>query len=245
LKTEPGPLLARWRQEENVDYDFVARDWIPENSIFRLKSHPPLKSLPSFQDGLFYVQDPSTLLAVAQVAPQTSEILLDLCAAPGGKLSALSERMGNTGLLFAAEIAPPRLALIDENVRRLGLKNVETLALEDLLPQARRFDAILVDAPCSNTGVMRRRVELRWRVSPEEIQRMSATQLELLNQAVRMLKPRGRLVYSTCSLEPEENVEVVQKFLAAHPGFRLETERELLPFQDGVDGAYSARLMAG
>ena len=89
---------------------------------------------------------------------------------------------------------------------------------------------------------MRRRVDLRWRISPEEILRLQKTQIELLNQAATKLKPGGVLVYSTCSLEPEENSEVVQKFLAANAGFKLETERQLLPFADTVDGAYVARL---
>ena len=104
------------------------------------------------------------------------------------------------------------------------------------------FDRILIDAPCSNTGVLRRRVDLRWRISVEEISRLRKTQLDLLHQAAAQLKPGGVMVYSTCSLEPEENSEVVKAFLAANPGFTLETERQLLPFVDGVDGAYVARL---
>jgi 16S rRNA (cytosine967-C5)-methyltransferase len=104
------------------------------------------------------------------------------------------------------------------------------------------FDRILVDAPCSNTGVMRRRVDLRWRISPEEILRLQQTQLDLLKLAATKLKPGGVLVYSTCSLEPEENSAVVKEFLRVHENFRLESERELLPFADNVDGAYVARL---
>jgi len=104
------------------------------------------------------------------------------------------------------------------------------------------FDRILVDAPCSNTGVMRRRVDLRWRIQPKEISRLQEGQLSLLKQAALALKPGGVLVYSTCSLEPEENQEVVKEFLRRCPGFKLESERELLPFVDQVDGAYVARL---
>ena len=102
-----------------------------------------------------------------------------------------------------------------------------------------------MDAPCSNTGVLRRRVDLRWRISPEEISRLQQTQLDLLKHAATKLKPGGVLVYSTCSLEPEENSEVVKEFLAAHQDFKLETERQLLPFADDVDGAYVARLKNG
>jgi len=105
-----------------------------------------------------------------------------------------------------------------------------------------KFDRVLVDAPCSNTGVMRRRVELRWRIRPEEIDRFRSTQLELLSEGAARTRLGGVLVYSTCSLEPEENSQVVKEFLASDPDFDLETERELLPFADGVDGAYVARL---
>jgi 16S rRNA (cytosine967-C5)-methyltransferase len=104
------------------------------------------------------------------------------------------------------------------------------------------FDRILVDAPCSNTGVMRRRVDLRWRISPQEILRLQKTQLDLLKLAATKLKSGGILIYSTCSLEPEENSEVVENFLREHKNFKLESERELLPFVEDVDGAFVARL---
>jgi 16S rRNA (cytosine967-C5)-methyltransferase len=105
------------------------------------------------------------------------------------------------------------------------------------------FDKVLLDAPCSNTGVMRRRVDLRWRIQPDEIARLRNIQLDLLTQAQSLLKPGGTLVYSTCSLEPEENEGVINHFLQSHPGFQLQAQRELFPFRDGVDGAYVARLI--
>jgi 16S rRNA (cytosine967-C5)-methyltransferase len=105
-----------------------------------------------------------------------------------------------------------------------------------------RFDRVLLDAPCSNTGVMRRRVDLRWRIQPEEIERLRETQMGLLAQAASLLKPGATLIYSTCSLEPEENQEVVGEFRERHPDVALIRERELRPFADGVDGAYLARM---
>jgi len=104
------------------------------------------------------------------------------------------------------------------------------------------FDRVLLDAPCSNTGVMRRRVDLRWRLQPEAVQRLRKVQLDLLRQTALAVKPGGVLVYSTCSLEPEENAGVVKEFLSQQPSFKLERERELLPFVDGVDGAFVAAL---
>jgi 16S rRNA (cytosine967-C5)-methyltransferase len=124
----------------------------------------------------------------------------------------------------------------------LGVTCVETTQNSKLKIQNLKFDRILVDAPCSNTGVLRRRVDLRWRISPAEILRLRQTQLDLLKLAATKLKPGGVLVYSTCSLEPEENSEVVKEFLATHSDFKLGAERALLPFADSVDGAYIARL---
>ena len=243
LKADPGKLLAQWR-DEDVEYDFVRRDWLDENAVFELKSHAPLSRLPSFQQGLFYVQDPSTLLAVRELDPQPGQSVLDLCAAPGGKLTALAQLMRNEGRLVAHDTTPDRLKLIEENCARLGVTGIQTLLPSTLgLQPPASFDRILLDAPCSNTGVMRRRVDLRWRLSAKEIGRLRATQLDLLHQAAPLLKPAGILVYSTCSLEPEENSEVVNEFLAGHSDFRLERSRELLPFEDAVDGTFAARLV--
>jgi 16S rRNA (cytosine967-C5)-methyltransferase len=254
LKTDAAKLVERWR-EENVEYDFITRDWTGENLCFELKSHPPLAKLASFRDGFFYLQDPSTLLAPALLAAKPGETILDLCAAPGGKTTFLAQQMNNEGKIVACDISADRLKLVRENCARLGVNiadcqlPIANFSLADgISPNRqpatgnRQFDRILIDAPCSNTGVLRRRVDLRWRISPEEISRLQKTQLDLLQLAATKLKPDGILIYSTCSLEPEENAEVVQQFLATHPGFKLETERQLLPFLDGVDGAYVAKL---
>ena len=248
LKADPAKLLEQWRHED-VIYDFFSRDWIEQNLIFELKEHPPLARLPSFQQGLFYIQDPSTLLAVSFLDPKPGEILLDLCAAPGGKLTFIAQVIHDQGRLIAHDLNETRRKLISENCRRLGITCVQSALPADFeSPQASRnkipdrFDRILVDAPCSNTGVMRRRVDLRWRIRPEEIQRLRDSQLSLLRTAERRLKPGGTLVYSTCSLEPEENQGVIETFLREFPRLKLEAARELLPFADGVDGAYVARL---
>jgi len=243
LKTDAAKLTAQW-ESERVKFAARSWDWTGDGVIFQLDSHPPLAGMRSFQQGLFYIQDPSTLLAVRELDPQPGESVLDLCAAPGGKTMFIAQRMQNRGRITAQDNQPDRLDLIRENSARLGVTCVESsVAPSGIIPNpAKKFDRILVDAPCSNTGVMRRRVDLRWRVRPEEIERLRTEQLELLRQAAPRLKPGGTLVYSTCSLEPEENGEVVKQFLAEHPQFKLEQERELLPFVEGVDGAYVAKL---
>ncbi|MCU0770647.1 MAG: 16S rRNA (cytosine(967)-C(5))-methyltransferase RsmB [Verrucomicrobia bacterium] len=246
LKTDPGRLLERWRLE-NVEYDFIRRDWLPENLVFRLRTHPPLIKLGSFRDGWFYVQDPSTLLAPLLLDPQPGESVLDLCAAPGGKTTFLAQMMKGEGRIVACDSSAKRLQLLQENTTRLGVACIEPVQIGQVSdPQAgipgAPFDRVLVDAPCSNTGVMRRRVDLRWRIQPAEVRRLTGTQLQLLNAAAQRLKPGGCLVYSTCSLEPEENAQLVQRFLSGHPDFALEDQQEATPMRDQVDGAYAATL---
>jgi len=260
LKTDASKLIEKWR-EENVEYDFVrpnffgradppvsqdAQQRVPtdfENLVFELKSHPPLNSLTSFRDGWFYIQDPSTLLAACELGAQPGETILDLCAAPGGKTTFTAQVMRNEGKIVACDISEERLKLVQENCARLGVTCVEPILPLTLNSQLSTLNRVLVDAPCSNTGVMRRRVDLRWRISPEEILRLQQTQLDLLKFAATKLKSGGVLIYSTCSLEPEENSEVVKEFLREHKNFNLESERELLPFADNVDGAFVAKLV--
>jgi 16S rRNA (cytosine967-C5)-methyltransferase len=242
LRTDAGRLLEQWR-DEGVEYDFVRHDWLEENLMFELKGHPPLGTLPSFQQGLFYVQDPSTLLALRELGPQPGETVLDLCAAPGGKLTFSAQLMRNEGRLVAHDVETERLKLIHENCARLGVICVETIEPSSLSSKSASFQKILVDAPCSNTGVMRRRVDLRWRITEMEIARLEAAQRKLLGQAAILLRPGGVLVYSTCSLEPEENQQVVRGFLTENLNFQLRSQRELRPTVEGVDGAYVASLI--
>ena len=250
LKIDAANLLVQWRNE-NVDYDFVRRDWLPENLVFELKSHPPFAAWPSFQQGRFYVQDPGTLLAVQMLDPKPGERILDVCAAPGGKLTYIAQLVRNEARVIAHDTSADRLRLLQENCSRLGVTCVQmapvTQSVDVNLAQSfatlSPFDRILLDAPCSNTGVMRRRVDLRWRIRPDEIDRLSKLQLQLLTQAATLLRPGGTLVYSTCSLEPEENERIVGGFLQTNPAFSLHSDRTLLPFVDSNDGAYVAKLI--
>ena len=244
FKINPLQLLAQW-QAEGVVTEVFQRDWIDDGLIFQLKSHPPLHALASFQEGKFYVQDPGTLLAVHELDPQPGETILDACAAPGGKTTFIAQRMKNIGRIVAQDPSDDRLKLLRENCARLGATCIEARLVRSSQPspEDQTYDRVLVDVPCSNTGVLRRRVDLRWRIRPEEIERLGKAQLEILSRAALQLKPGGTLVYSTCSFEPEENEQVVNAFLAAQPDFSLAHERQLLPFADGVDGGYVARLV--
>ena len=243
LRATSEELAQRW-EEEGVRFVPRQWDWIAEGIMFELQSHPPLAALPSFQEGWFYIQDPSTLLAVVELNPQPAEGVLDLCAAPGGKTTLMAQLMKNQGVIMAQDPHIARRDLIRENCVRLGVTMVRlSRASTNIYTElSQPYDRVLVDAPCSNTGVMRRRVDLRWRIRAEEIERLRAAQLNLLDAAAIQVKPGGTLVYSTCSLEPEENEAVVKAFLEKHDNFRLQKERTLFPFVEGVDGTYVARM---
>jgi 16S rRNA (cytosine967-C5)-methyltransferase len=174
--------------------------------------------------------------------------VLDACAAPGGKAAYLAQFMQNQGRLIVCDNVPRRLGRLQENLARLqvGIAECGTVDWTQPLPtawQGLKFDRILVDAPCSNTGVMRRRVDVRWRLEPGIFAEMAALQTKILTATSALTKPGGALVYSTCSLDREENEDVVTAFLAAHPDFRLVETRASLPWRDGFDGAFAALLV--
>jgi len=242
LRVSPEDLEARWKAE-GVEATPVPVDWADPDTVFALVRHPVLESLASFRDGGFYVQDPSTLMAVQLLDPQPGERILDLCAAPGGKTLAIAERLRGQAGLVAHDAHPGRLELVRENARRLGVEGIEIRPDPEPGGPGVLFDRVLVDAPCSNTGVLRRRVELRWRLQPDQISRLAGGQLRLLDRAAGRVRPGGVLVYSTCSLEPEENERVVEAFLQAHPGWTEVARRALHPVRDQVDGAFAARFV--
>ena len=199
--------------------------------------------------GLCYIQDPSTLMACDLLDPQPGETVLDACAAPGGKTTYIAELMRNSGRIVACDIFESRVARLRENVQRLGVAIADVHQLDvltaageaPLLPET--FDRILIDAPCSNTGVIRRRVDVRWRLTDEDFIRMPVTQLALVRRMAPLLKRGGTLVYSTCSVEPEENDAIVRQIQEQLPELRFIESRRCLPFKDGVDGAFAAKFI--
>ena len=211
---------------------------------------------PLFRAGAAFVQDASARAAADIVAARPGERVLDLCAAPGGKAIALALGMEDRGEIVACDVGPSRIALLRENFERLGLSSVwahlldEAADADDPALAAASFDAVLVDAPCSNSGVYARRPEARLGFSAEKLASLTSLQVGLLERAAACVKPGGRLVYSTCSIEPEENGAQVRAFVERHPGWRVEEEREQLPrwgprLCDWRDGGYAARLTRG
>eukprot|EP00271_Cylindrocystis_brebissonii_P004958 TRINITY_DN16920_c0_g1_i1.p1 TRINITY_DN16920_c0_g1~~TRINITY_DN16920_c0_g1_i1.p1 ORF type:complete len:579 (-),score=115.57 TRINITY_DN16920_c0_g1_i1:276-2012(-) len=217
-------------------------------------------------DGKCSVQDESAGLVVHLLDPQPGEFIIDCCAAPGGKALFAAALMDGQGRLLATDVSKGRLALLQKVASnagvgeeeggplRLRVADVRDLAADPELQGA--ADRVLLDSPCSGLGVMAKRADLRWRVSPEALGRLTALQDELLDAAARLVRPGGLLVYSTCSIEEEENEERVEAFLRTHPDFQVESAEGLVPSQmltrlgcvatlphrDGIDGAFGARL---
>jgi 16S rRNA (cytosine967-C5)-methyltransferase len=217
-----------------------------DESAVRVRTKTPLAELETYRRGEFYVQDVSAMRVARLLDPQPGERVLDLCAAPGGKTTHCAELMHDEGRLVACDLDEKRLDVLRANVARLGLTCIEPARcdarhLPQLIPTG-AFDRVLLDVPCSNTGVLRRRVEARWRIAPEDIASLAARQAELLETAHRMLRTGGILVYSTCSVEPEENDQTVRAFLSRHGEYRIEHEELILPTANGPDGAYMARI---
>ena len=198
----------------------------------------------SHSEGHFTVQDSSAAAAAVLLAPAPGQRVLDLCAAPGTKSTQLAELMENQGQVLAADSHPDRLELIAPAAARLGLSIVEPVLVAESgedLPTG-PFDAVLVDVPCSNTGVLGKRPEARWRLKPDESARLAELQLKLLGQAAGRLAPGGRLVYSTCSIEPIENELVVSRFLDLRPEFEQARRQEHVPGRP-ADGGFQSLLV--
>lgn len=219
-----------------------------------------LKALLNRED--IYVQDESAMLVAPLLAPEEMHLIVDLCAAPGGKTTHLAHLMGNSGKIIAADVSEKRLAVLEKNCRRVGALNVETQALDATqadLGLIANADAVLIDAPCSGFGTLRRHADIRWNRTAEHLRTLREVQMNLLRNAATHLKNGGVLVYSTCSIEPQENEEIIHRFLVEFPMYTVEHARTFLPHlpsnaltpegfvqtfphEHGVDGTFAARL---
>jgi 16S rRNA (cytosine967-C5)-methyltransferase len=216
-----------------------------DSDMLRITGPHSVTQLPGFAEGLFTVQDLSASQAVKALNPQPGWKILDLCSAPGTKTTQIAELTRDAATILATDIDPKRLDRVRENLARLGIKSVTILPHAQLDQQpAGSFDAILLDVPCSNTGVLARRIEARFRLRPEAVADLAAVQKGLLEKAATLLKPGGRICYSTCSIQKTEDQNVIQDFLATHGQFSLAYEHLTLPSPTPADhdGAYIAVL---
>jgi 16S rRNA (cytosine967-C5)-methyltransferase len=247
LRTTAEVLLEEFRQA-GIDAAPAPGEQVGSRAacaMLKVTGPQAVTQLPGFAEGLFTVQDLSASRAVQVLDPQPGWSILDLCAAPGTKTAQLAEATRDAANITATDIDAKRLERVRENIARLGLKSVTIIPYAEIeRAPAASFDAILLDAPCSNTGVLARRVEARFRLRPQGIEELAAAQRDLLVKAARLVKPGGRICYSTCSIQRTENQAVVRDFLTRQEQFELAREELLLPAADSFDhdGAYVALL---
>ncbi len=250
LRTTMDDLAERLRQA-GIDLETDA-----DNSMIRIKSPQAITQLPGFMAGDFSVQDITAAQPVRMLIRSTFGVrrsavrstqhaarkILDLCAAPGTKTMQLAEATDDSAKIIATDIDAGRLEMVKENIARLGIKSVDVVSYEELPDY--RFDCVLLDVPCSNTGVLARRIEARYRINPAKIQGLARLQAGLLDRAAGIVKPNGKICYSTCSIQNIENERLVEDFLQKNKNFTLESERLTLPSVEGFDhdGGYAAIL---
>lgn len=253
---EATQALLQWNQQPAVPYLYHRKEEIPEwaaqtkwPGFYQVREGTPWSLVQeAIRKGYFYAQDPMTQKAVHLLDPRTGECLLDLCAAPGGKTGMLAKAVGEGGEVLAADLPGVRMRRMRENAARTSGGQVHCVEVDLLKPWPKRlpiqFAGVLIDVPCSNTGVFRRRLDVKYRLHEGEFAELAELQSQLLEQAALRVAPGGRLVYATCSLEPEENQEVIDKFLESPLGksFTLAASAISLPWVEEHDGGGAFRL---
>jgi len=254
----PNPLsagwqeLAQWWTARGTDVEAVQTPFDTTALALPAKVRN-LTEHPGWALGAFYVQDYSAQLVAPALQAKPGEMLLDLCSAPGGKAGHLAELTGDRAKILACDVTEPKIELIRQNVARMGYRSIAMVqadAAEVKFPE--QFDRVLVDAPCSNSGVLARRVEARHRIDENAVRELNALQLRILENAAANLKPGGALVYSVCSILLDEGPDVIHRFLRGKVGevrredlgWEVEYENYLLPVPAWHDGGYVARLRA-
>ena len=245
----PPTYLKVYNDKVQIPVGLEATEW-PQ--FYRVTGKISWKEdlYPLLNRGKAYIKDPSTRIAPALLGPRAGESVLDLCAAPGGKTYDMAHAMQGKGQIVAVDLPGKRIARLEENLSTLRSEDLKCEIVEcDLLEMdsstlenkrlTSAYDAVMLDAPCSNTGVIQRRTDVKWRLQPKDIENCAKLQLQLLHSAARFVKVGGRITYSTCSIEAIENQLVVDEFLASRSGslFKLEKAISSLPWETGHDGA--------
>lgn len=255
LKIERDDLVERLREEGVLTQK---HDLIPDALLVDEIGQTPLHRLDAFEKGLFFLQDLSAMLVGHVANPLEGEHILDMCSAPGGKTSHLAQLMNDKGSIVARDVSEYKIGLVRENLERLGIQSV-TLEVKDALifneNEIQKYDKIILDAPCSGLGIIRRKPEIRYNRTEQDLTALSEIQKNMLSTAAKYLKVGGSLIYSTCTIEAVENEKVIEWFLETHPDFELaklpkslmglsEDEVSLKLYQslESYDGFYIVKL---
>lgn len=239
-------LVQRLREEGVTAVPCTQIPGMPDvKDALKITGYDHIRALSAFQEGLFYVQDISSMLAAQAAAPGRDDFVLDICAAPGGKAIHIAQLMQGSGHVLARDLTPSKIRLLEENIQRCQAANIkaeqwDARMLDQTLVQ--KADLVMADLPCSGLGVMRRKKEIRYRMTPQKIEELAKLQREILSVACRYVKPGGKLIYSTCTISRQENGDNVQWFLENYNDFRLLRDRQLLPATGAGDGFYIAEV---
>ena len=236
LRTTIATLMEKFRKA-GIEVELGSN-----GSVIGIKSPRAISKLPGFTEGEFIVQDITASQPVRLLKPQPGWTILDLCAAPGVKTTQLVEATDDSATIIATDINPRRLRMLEENIARLGVKSVDVVPYEEL-PKY-QFDCVLLDVPCSNTGVLAKRIETRYRINLASVRALTKIQGDLLDTATTRIRSRGKICYSTCSIQKAENKKVIIDFLKRNTTFELECEELILPSAEHFehDGGYTAIL---
>lgn len=236
--------ISRKELKEKLTREGVKAEEVPELPCALLISgYDYLAALPSFQEGDFQVQDISSMLVARRADPKEGAYVIDVCAAPGGKALHLADMLAGTGMVEARDISDYKVELIWDNIRRSGMDNIRAVRWDATVldeESVEKADIVIADLPCSGLGVLGRKSDLKYRMTPESEAELASLQRKMLSVVWRYVKPGGKLVYSTCTINREENEENAAWFQAEHPDFRLVSEEQLLPGQQAGDGFYIA-----
>lgn len=227
------------------------------DDFVRVRSPKSLTETRSFVKGHFSIQDESTAIACLLLSPEENDLVLDLCAAPGGKSCYIAQLMRDGGKVIAVDRSPARMKLLQENTRRLSLTSIQPIIADSTMLNTKTVDRVLLDAPCSGLGVLAKRADLRWKRKLSDITSIRKRQISLLGKTSQLLRAGGVLVYSTCTIEPEENEEIIEDFLDHHKNFEIDNRLKALsgfestskgywatlPHRDHVDGIFAVRLI--
>ena len=209
-----------------------------------LSGYEALDEIEEFENGLLYVQDTASMLAVEMAAPKPGDTVIDVCAAPGGKSVYAARMIGETGHVESRDLTEYKVAMIEDNIERCQLSNMTAKvwdATEFDASAEEKADVVIADLPCSGLGVIGTKTDIKYNASEEKIQELAALQQEILQVVCRYVKPDGTLLYSTCTMTKEENEENVHKFLETHTEFELEQMRQCFPYE-GCDGFFMAKM---
>lgn len=230
---------------DNVKDITVEKGLLDEDALL-ISDYDFVRKIPGYRQGYFTVQDESSMCAVRAAGIKPGDIVIDVCAAPGGKTTAAAQYLEGEGKVYSRDISEEKLSLIEENVNRLGITNVEIAGCDATVPDEELYetaDVVIADLPCSGLGIMGRKNDIKYKLTSEQLGELAELQRKILDTVKSYVKPGGVLLYSTCTINPDENCSNTKHFLDNNRSFSLEAERQFLQGVDGCDGFYYAKLV--